>query len=134
MSQRCFEADEPSKLNTPLDVPTTLAAVSPTVPTMPLPRVPMHAADVAVVQLVVLQSASARTAVTETSVGAKIMPVSVTLAAADATLYGAAAEITGANELRLSTGQPKALASISPAGVATKVREVKLSWPINRRS
>lgn len=103
-----------SKLNTPLDVPTTLAAVRPAVPTMPLPRVPMHAADVAVVQLVVLQSASPRTAVTETSVGAKIMPVSVTLAAADATLYGAAAEITGPSNVNTALDDPTTPATVSP--------------------
>ena len=59
------------------------------------PRMPMHATDVAVVQLVVLQSASAITIVTVTSVRAKLAPVSVTLATTYPTLYGNAAVIAG---------------------------------------
>ena len=61
----------------------------------PAPRTPMHATDVAVVQLVVLQSASASTAVVVASVRAKLAPVSVTLATTDPTLYGNAAVIAG---------------------------------------
>ena len=53
----------PSKLNTMDDVPTTPAAVIPAVPTSPSPRMPMHAADDAVVQLLVAQSANPSTAV-----------------------------------------------------------------------
>ena len=87
---------EPSKLNTVLDVPTTVATLTPTVPTSPAPGMPTHATDVAVVQLDVAQSASATTAVTVPSVGAKLVPVSVTLATTDATLYGDAAVATGA--------------------------------------
>ena len=87
---------EPSKLNTVLDVPTTAATLTPTVPTSPAPGMPMHATDVAVVQLDVAQSASATTAVTVPSVGAKLVPVSVTLATTDATLYGDAAVAAGA--------------------------------------
>ena len=56
----------------------------------------MHDTDVALAQLAVPQSATATTPVTVMSAGAKSMPVSVTLATADATLYGAAAVITGA--------------------------------------
>ena len=47
----------PSKLNTSDEVPAWLAAVSPRVPEIPAPRMPMHAADVAVVQLLVTQLA-----------------------------------------------------------------------------
>ena len=78
------------------DVPTTPAAVIPAVPTSPSPRMPMHAADVAVVQLLVAQLASANTAVNVASAGAKFMPVRVTLAVADATLYGEDAARAGA--------------------------------------
>jgi len=46
----------------------------------------MHATDVAVVQLLVEQSASASTAVTVESVGAKSMPERVTLAMTAAVL------------------------------------------------
>ena len=66
------------------------------VPSAPPPRVPMHATDVAVVQLAVLQSASAITLVTVASVGPKLMPVRVTLLVFEPTLCGAAAVITGA--------------------------------------
>ena len=88
----------PSKLNTADDVPTTSAAVSPAVPTRPSPRMPMHAAEVAVVQLVVAQMACANTAVSVAYAGAKLVPIRVTLAAADATLYGEDAVKTGAAE------------------------------------
>ena len=67
---------------------------------MPVPRVPMHATDVAVVQLLVEQSAIANTAVIVTSVVAKPMPVNVTLAVIEATLYGVDAVNTGAVEYR----------------------------------
>ena len=53
---------KPSKLNTADDDPTIPAAVIPVVPTRPSPRMPMHAADVAVVQLLVAQLACANTA------------------------------------------------------------------------
>ena len=56
----------------------------------------MHAADVADVQLVVAQLASASTAVKVGSAGAKFMPVRVTLAEAEATLYGDDVVRTGA--------------------------------------
>ena len=73
-----------------------LATVSPLVPIKPAPRVPTHATDVAVVQLDVAQSASATTAVTVPSLGAKLVPVSVTLATPDPALYGEATVTTGA--------------------------------------
>ena len=64
---------------------------------MPLPRDPMHAADVAVVQLAVLQSASARPAVMVTSPGAKLTPAIVALGVeVAARLYGIIDETTGA--------------------------------------
>ena len=78
------------------DVPTTSATVRPAVPTSPSPRMPMHAADVAVVQLVVAQLASANTAVNVAYAGAKFMPVRVTLAVADTALYGDDPVRTGA--------------------------------------
>ena len=56
----------------------------------------MHAADVADVQPLVAQSASARTAVSVASVVANCMPPRVMLAVAMATLYGDAAVRTGA--------------------------------------
>ena len=58
---------------------------------------PMHAADVAVVQLLVAQSASASTAVEVESAGPKFVPVRVKLTEADATLYGDDAVRTGAD-------------------------------------
>ena len=67
-------------------MPTTPATVIPEVPVKPAPRVPMHATDVAVVQLLVEQSATASTAVTVESVGAKSMPERVTLAMTAAVL------------------------------------------------
>ena len=76
----------PSKLNTVDDVPGMPATASPDLPVDPSPRMPMHATDVAVVQLLVEQSASASTAVTVESVGAKSMPARVTLAMTAATL------------------------------------------------
>jgi len=93
-------AHSPSKLNTALDVPATSATVSPESPRTPVPRVPMHATDVAVVQLLVEQSAIANTAVGVTFVVAKLMPVNVTLAVIEATLYGADVVNTGAVECR----------------------------------
>ena len=81
-----------------VDVPTSPATVIPTAPTRLAPAMPMHATDVAVVQLLVEQSASASTAVTVASVGAKSMPVRVTLATiAYPTLYGDDVVITGAD-------------------------------------
>ena len=77
----------PSKLKGSADVPTTPATVSPADDPRP-PGVPMHATDVAVVQLVVLQSASARTAVTVASTVPKFMPASETLARAERELEG----------------------------------------------
>ena len=68
------------------DVPTTAATDSPEEPVVPTPRTPMHATDVCVVQLLVEQSAIATKDVTVASVGAKSMPVSVTLAVLEATL------------------------------------------------
>ena len=56
----------------------------------------MHAADVAVVQLLVAHSASAIMAVTVASAGAKFMPVSVTMEETEATLYGDDSVSTGA--------------------------------------
>ena len=56
----------------------------------------MHAADVADVQPLVAQSASASTAVTVASVGAKFKPVRLMLAEAETTLYGVDAVKTGA--------------------------------------
>jgi hypothetical protein len=47
---------------------------------------PMHAADVAVVQLLVAQLACASTAVNVAYAGAKFMPVSVTLTETEAVL------------------------------------------------
>ena len=88
----------PSNVNTELDEPTTPATVSPMVPIKPAPRVPMHATDVVVVQLVVEQSARDITATGEASVGAKFVPVNVTLTTPDPTLWGAAAVTTGASK------------------------------------
>ena len=56
------------------------------VPIKPVPRVPMHATDVVVVQLVVKQSARETTAVAEASVEAKFMPVNVMLDVTDPAL------------------------------------------------
>ena len=56
------------------------------VPIEPVPRVPMHATDVVVVQLVVKQSARETTAVAEASVEAKFMPVNVMLDVTDPAL------------------------------------------------
>ena len=78
------------------DVPTTPAAVIPAVPTSPCPRMPMHDADVAVVQLLVAQLACASTAVNVSYAGAKLMPVSVTLTETEAVLYGDDTVRTGA--------------------------------------
>jgi hypothetical protein len=86
----------PSKLKAVPDVPTMPATVSPTVPAMPPPTLPMHVTDVAVTHPAVLQPPSISRAVTVVSVGAKLMPVSVTLAASVTTLYGDTAVITGA--------------------------------------
>ena len=72
------------------------AMVSPVVTTRPSPGMPMHAADVAVVQLVVAQLAFASTAVVVALSGAKFMPVNVTLAKPNATLYGDDADNAGA--------------------------------------
>ncbi len=91
----------PSKLNITDDVPTTPTTVNPAVPTTPMPRMPTHTTDVAAVQLLVAQLARAMLAVCVASAGAKPMPVSVTLAAADATLYGEPAVRTGAVEKRI---------------------------------
>ena len=74
-------------------------AISPAVPTMLMLRALMHAADVVVVQLVEVQSERASTPVTVASTGAKFMPVSVTLAAAEATLYGDEEDRTGAKRV-----------------------------------
>ena len=93
-----MRSDQPSKLNTALDVPTTPDDVRPAVPLRSCPRVPMHATDVAVVQLEVLQSASASTAVTVDSVAPKLMPVKVTLAGSAPTLHGLPRVRTGADE------------------------------------
>ena len=87
----------PSKLNTMDDVPIMLAEVSPAVPSRQKPRVPMQATDVAVVQLVMTQLASASTAVKVRSAVAKFMPVNVTLARVEATLYGDDVVRTGAD-------------------------------------
>ena len=80
------QINRPSKLKVTEDVPTTAATDSPEVPVVPTPRMPMHATDVCVVQLLVEQSAIATKAVTVASAGAKSMPVSVTLAVIEATL------------------------------------------------
>ena len=89
------QAAAPSKLNTALDVPATLATVRPTVPLTPAPRVPTHSADVAEAHAVVLQSASPSTDVAVASLGPKSMPDRVTLATTEATLYGDAIVRTG---------------------------------------
>ena len=89
------QAEVPSKLNTTVDVPATPEIDTPAVPTKPVPRVPMQATDVAVVQLLVEQSAIASTALTVASIGAKFIPVSVTLATAEMTLCGEEAVMTG---------------------------------------
>ena len=86
----------PSWLNAVLDVPTTPAAVSPTVPITPCPRAPMHATDVAVVQLVVLQSARARTDVCVASATLNSTPSKETLAVPEQTLVGVVVVIAGA--------------------------------------
>jgi len=57
----------------------------------------MHVADVAVVQLLLAQSARASMAVAVASVGAKFVPISVTLAMTETTLYGDDAVKTGAS-------------------------------------
>ena len=65
---------------------------------MPGPRIPMHTTDVYVIQLLVVQSAIARsrTAFTVASLGAKFAPVSVALAITVATLKGINAVMAGA--------------------------------------
>ena len=60
----------------------------------------MHATDVAVVQLVVKQSAVATVAANVVFERAKSMPIIVTLAVIEATLYGANVDNTGAEEQR----------------------------------
>ena len=77
---------EPSKLNTADDVPTTLATVINAVPAMPAPRTPVHVTDVDVVQLLVEHSPSATTAVAVMLYEEKSMPRSVTLAVPETTL------------------------------------------------
>ena len=77
---------KPSKLNTTDAVPATPAEVRPAVPTTWVLPTLVHAADVAVIQLLLAQSARANTAVTVASVDAKFMPVRLTLAEAEATL------------------------------------------------
>ena len=86
----------PSKLNTTDDVPTTPVTVIMAVPAISAPRMPMHATDVAVVQLLVAQLACANTAVNEAYADIKPMPFSVTLAKPSTTLYGESLVITGA--------------------------------------
>ena len=115
----------PSKLNTELDEPTTLAAVSPAVPETLLPEDPTHAADVAVVQLAVPQSVSARLIATVTSVVAKLAPVSVVRGVPDATLYGTAEEITGADNevVRVSSEKAPNINRESDAKVRVKLME-----------
>ena len=67
-------------------------------PTRPPPRLPMHATDVTVVQLAVLQSASASRAVGVTSEMPKLMPVKETVDGADPRLCGDAEVMTGPAE------------------------------------
>ena len=77
---------EPSKLNTADDVPTSPATVMPEVPVKPAPRTPVHVTDVDVVQLLVEHSPSATTAVAVMLDEEKSMPRSVTLAVPETTL------------------------------------------------
>ena len=86
----------PSKLNTTLDVTTTLAIASLIVPGLPVPRFPIQVTDVCVVQLLVEQSATASAVVIVALVGAKSEPMSVKLAVIVATLYGDDAVTSGA--------------------------------------
>ena len=79
-------------------MPDTPATVTPTLPAVPLPHVPMHAADVPDVQLLVEHIARASTTVTVASARAKLTPTRLTLALTDATLYGLAAVSTGPAE------------------------------------
>ena len=79
------------------------ATLSPTVPIDPPPRTPMHTADVAVVQLVVLQSARARTDVCVVSETPNSKPLRVTLATPEQTLYGIAVVTPGAARQNFQT-------------------------------
>ena len=76
----------PLKENTVSEVPTTPVTVMPADADSALPAKLMHATDVAVVQLLVEQSAVATAAVTVVSEGAKFMPVNVTLAVTETAL------------------------------------------------
>jgi len=73
-----------------------------------MPRVPMHVADVAVVQLLVAQSARASIAVAVASVGTKFVPVNVTLAEAETMLYGDDAVKTGAEMVKKNNDRNRA--------------------------
>ena len=86
----------PSKLNTALEVPTTPLTVAPAVADATTRFVLVHDTDVAAIQLVVAQSASASFPVAVAFIGPNSKPASVTLAFAEATLYGDDAVITGA--------------------------------------
>ena len=61
-----------------------------------LPAKLMHLTDVAVVQLLVEQSAVATAAATVVSEGAKFVPINVTVAVTETALYGESAVRTGA--------------------------------------
>ena len=86
------------KENTVLEVPAKPVTVTTADTDAAVPATPMHATDVAVVQLLVEQSAVATVAANVAFEGAKSIPVIVTLAIIEATLYGANVVSTGAEE------------------------------------
>ena len=93
-------SSKPSKLNAEIIVPTIPAVV---IPIVPPAHTPVHATDVAVVQLVVLQSATASTAVCVSFAAPNSMPASISVANPKPTLYGDAAVMAGAaTEIRHS--------------------------------
>ena len=71
-------------------MPTSVDSVRPAVPLVPAPRAPMHITDEVAVHPAVPQLASPSTAVAVASESPNAKPVSVTLATADAMLYGEA--------------------------------------------
>ena len=102
----------------------------------------MHATDVAVVQLVVLQSASASRAVCVALAVPNSMPASVRLATAEPMLYGNAAVIVGAAKTRTTVLSHSCMLGESTACLLSQIVNVakstehktKISMETNRRS
>ena len=133
----------PSKLNTALDVPMPPTAPNAIVPARPAPRVPKHDTDDAVAQLVVVQ-ATESTADLVLSIGAKFMPVRVTTAGEESTLYGDAALMTGAAiattwlglslKLRLEAGRPWPLQTVEAEHGARRADNARSTQPRGARN